>query len=82
MSDRSPTPRPNDTSDSDETSVHEADVRNGEPDALDATRPSSTRDDDPGQRLQPEDDIDVTEPTDDGEPIHRVSGGDIGEGAD
>ena len=55
MSDSTP-----DTTDSDD--VQQADVRNGEPDALE--------------------DVDVTDPGSDGEPIHHTTGGDIGEGAD
>ncbi len=68
----------------DSAGVHDADVRNGEPDALEGGSHSHarTRDDDPDQRLQPDDDLDVTEPTDEGEPIHHAVGGDIGEGAD
>ena len=59
--------------------MHAADVRNGEPDALDedATEPERSADD---PAIDP--DLDVTEPPDDGEPIHHVAGGDIGDGAD
>ena len=38
--------------------------------------------DDAPKLLDPEEDVDVTEPTSDGEPIHRSAGGDVGEGAD
>ncbi len=38
--------------------------------------------DDAPKLLDPDEDLDVTEPTSDGEPIHRSSGGDVGEGAD
>ena len=81
MPDPSLDPRSDDTGSADAASVHEADVRNGEPDALDSGGQQHP-DDDPDQRLQPDEHIDVTEPTDDGEPIHQVEGGDIGDGAD
>lgn len=72
------------TTDDTSTEVREADLRNGEPDALDDGSTGAPRnpDDDPDQRLQPGDELDVTEPIDDGDPIHHVAGGDIGDGAD
>ncbi len=68
----------------DDIDVRDADLRNGEPAALDedSSGPARDVDDDPDQRLQPGDEVDVTEPTDEGEPIHHSTGGDIGEGAD
>ena len=62
-------------------SMHAADARNGEPDALDSERIDPV-DDDPGQRLQPGDEVDATARTSEGEPIHHVTGGDIGDGGD
>ena len=64
--------------------VTEADRRNGEPDALDLDTdgPSGHPDDDPSQRMQPDTDMDVTEPTEDGDPIHHVGPDDIGSGGD
>lgn len=38
--------------------------------------------DDAPKLLDPDEDLDVTEPASDGEPIHRSAGGDVGEGAD
>ena len=74
-----------DHSDDAGATIHDADVRNGEPDALEPPDHERRRaDHDPAQRMQPGDDLDVTDPTEsaDGEPIHHASGGDIGEGAD
>ena len=74
-----------DHSDDAGATIHDADVRNGEPDALEGHGDEPRHPDhDATQRVQPDDDIDVTEPTEsaDGEPIHHASGGDIGEGAD
>ena len=66
--------------------VTEADRRNGEPDALDTDTgtdgPPANPDDDPDQRMQPDTDMDVTEPTADGEPIRHAGPDDIGSGGD
>ncbi len=71
---------PGDRSETDEA-MHEADVRNGEPDALDDRTTGPDRSDHPD--AGPVDgDFDVTEPTESGEPVHHDAGGDIGEGAD
>ncbi len=59
--------------------MHAADARNGEPDALEEDTPERERSVD-GGAIDP--DLDVTEPTDEGGPIHHVAGGDIGDGAD
>lgn len=74
-----------DHSDDHETDdVSEADRRNAEPDALepDAGGHSGPPDDDPSQRMQPDTDLDVTDPTEDGDPIHHAGPDDIGSGGD
>lgn len=68
---------PGDRSETDEA-MHDADVRNGEPGALDDAAATTDRSD--GGPV--DDDFDVTEPTSSGEPVHHDVGGDIGEGAD
>ncbi len=57
---------PDTDDDPSDLSIEEADLRNGEPDALV---------DDDATNAVPED-LDVTEPTGDGEPIHHAEGGD------
>ena len=69
-----------DRSETDEA-MHEADVRNGEPDALEDGASGTDRSDD-ADAGPVDSDFDVTEPTESGEPVHHDVGGDIGEGAD